>query len=226
MAFSDILSKPNWEKIFITETLLGHRVDGDVWIQHGVQTNCWYIEHNEGVVVAVHERDTEYSEEANLVNLNANPEGWFYDTSETPPRLYVHTTDSDDPATADKYIILASFWEYICSSQDEDDPVVYNSQYYLPYLDSDTIPNITLEVAEYFKGGAKQSFGSVKYINTDGYFDQRLADYVYENRLIYVRVTYRGAPLGDVATLWVGWTGGIHWTENEVEIEIEDYRSK
>jgi len=225
MAFSDILSNPDWEKIFLIELLLGHRIDGDSWTQHGTYTNCWYIEHDDGIVVGALERDTSYTERASLAILDVNSSSWFYDTSVSPPRLYLHMEDSDDPGTGTKYIILSEFWDYFCNSQDEDNPVIYNSQYYLPYLNSESVPDITLAVTDYYEGGVRQSFGAIGLINTDGHFDSRLTDYVYENREMLLKITYRGAPVPDVATLWRGWTGNIYWSEAMVRIDIEDFRS-
>jgi len=225
MAFADILSKPNWEKIFITETHLGHRVDGDSWTQHGTYTNCWYIEHDDGVVDSVYESGLPYTVRADLATLDSNASSWFYDDSVSPRRLYLHMEDSDDPGIGTKYLIMGYFWEYICSSQDAKEPVIFNNHYYLPYLNSDSVPDVVSEVSDYHEGGVRESFGSVSYINADGYFDSRLNDYVYENRLILVKITYRGAPSGDVAILWRGWVGDVSWSENEVVMNIEDARS-
>ena len=225
MAFADILGNPDWEKVFLIEFLLGHRIDGDTWTQDGTYTNCWYIEHNDGIVVSVLERDTSYTERASLAILDVNPLSWFYDTSVSPTRLYLHMEDSDDPGTGTKYMILSEFWDYYCNSQDEIYPVIYNSQYYMPYLNASSVPNITLSVSDYYEGGIRNSFGSIGLINTDGYFDSRLTDYVYENRKMFLKITYRGAPAPDVATLWIGWTGNIYWSESLVRFDIEDFRS-
>jgi len=223
MSFEDILALTDWEKIYLTETELGHRIDGDVWTQSGADPS-WYISHTEGKPSRVEENGVAYTERASLILCNENAGSWYWDSANQ--RLYVHTTGSDDPGTADKYIILSPFWEYITSSQDEEHPIIFNDHFYLPYLNSDDMPDISQEVSDYYEGGSKQSFGSLRYINSDGFFDTRLSDYVYEFAKTILKVGARGYGYSDYATIWIGYIGDIHWGDDEVEFEIEDYRSK
>lgn len=221
MSFTDILALTDWEKIYLTETELGYRIDGLVWTQSNGD-NSWYISHTEGEPTRVEEDGVAYTERVSLILCNANAGSWYWDSANQ--RLYIHTTGSDDPK--DAYIILSYFWERITSSQDEEFPIIFNDHFYLPYMNSDDMPDITQEVSDYYEGGSKQSFGSIRYINSDGYFDARLTKYRYEFSKIIVKLGARGYGYVDFATIWIGYIGDIHWGDDEVEFEIEDFRSK
>jgi len=253
MAFADHLKDPAWTKIYLLEIELGHRIDGDPWEALGVygsfkyseekygstwetsgvygsfkysekkygSSGSWYILHTEGKPSKVEENGFEYTERASRALCNANASSWYWDSANS--RLYVHTSGSDDPGTAEKYIILSYFWERIINMQFKE-PVVFNGHYYLPYLNDEDVPNITMEIFGYHKGGLSQSFGTIRLINTDGYFDTRLSDYIYEAKKLIWKVGKKGDAYADYATLWIGWTGGNSWSDKEVEIEIEDLR--
>ena len=66
---------------------------------------------------------------------------------------------------------------------------------------------------------------SYKVINADGRYDARLTDYIYEAKKIILKAGKKGDAYGDYATYWIGWTGGIGWGDEEIEIDIEDLRT-
>jgi len=220
MAFADNLELPDWIKVYLLEIELGHRIDGDSWTRSDGD-NSWYISHSEGEPSKVEENGSEYTERASLALCNSNASSWYWDSANS--RLYVHTSGSDDPGTAGKYIILSYFWEYICNAQFKEGLII-NGKYYLPYLNDDDIPDISIETSGYHEGGTRQSFGTIRLINTDGYFDTRLSDYIYEAKKLIWKVGKRGDDYADFVNLWVGWTGGNSWNDEEIEIEIEDLR--
>ena len=226
MAFSDNLGKASIDWVYLLEIEIGHRIDGDAWTQHGVSTNCWWISHAEGKPSRVEENGAEYTERASLALCNTNPSSWYWDAANN--YLYVHTSGSDDPGGG-SYIILSYFWERICNKQPENNEIIFTIggiiYYYLPYLDDDDISSIVIETTEYHEGGVKQSFGSIKIINADGYFDTRLSDYIYEAKKLLWKVGKLGDAYADYATLWRGWTGSIVWSDEDIEIGIEDMRT-
>lgn len=219
MAFEDHLGDAVWQKIYLLEIELGHRIDGDAWTQSGADPS-WYIPHSEGEPSKVEEDGVKYAERANLADCNSNSSSWFWDSGNT--RLYVHTSGSDDPGGA-SYIILSYFWVHYINMQ-LDVPIVFNGNYYLPYINDDNVPDIVFETSGYHEGGIRQSFGSIRLINADGYFDTRLTDYIHEAKKLIWRVGKKGDVYGDYAVLWRGWTGGVGWKDEEIEIEIEDMR--
>lgn len=190
----------------------------------------WYISHTEGKPVKVEELCrgtmvvTEYEERVTLILCNDNPSSWYWDLANS--RLYVHTSGSDDPSTADKYIILSHFWEYLTNAQYVDEDIIFNDNEYLPYLNDSDIPDVNVEASEYNEGGIKQNFGSIRIINADGRYDSRLEAYIYENRKANLLIGAKGDVYGDFEALWSGWTGGVAWSEEEIEIDIEDFRMR
>jgi len=215
-------SNPDLELVQLLEIELGHRIDEDVWTQDGANPS-WYIPHAEGKPSKVEEclRSTiaiiEYTERASLALCNGNAESWYWDSANN--RLYVHASGSDDPGTADKYLIQSYFWEYLTNKGE----VIFNDCQYLQYLD-DTIPDITMETSGYHEGGTRQTFGEISVINTDGYFDTRLSDYIYEAKKIVYKVGQKGDAYVDFITFWVGWTSNIYWSDLYIRIGIEDLR--
>lgn len=218
MAWTDNLGASNiLGLVFVTETEIGKRLDDDVWTQAGApNTNCWYVSHPEGKPEKVEEDGIEYTERGSLALCQANSHSWYWDSGNT--RLYVHTTGSDDPAG--NYTILSFIWDRIGS-----EAIVLNGKFYLPYLNRDSVPSVILETKGYHEGGTHQDFGTIKYINADGYFDSRLSDYVYEGKRIICKIGKRDDVYADYTNYWVGWTGGIGWSNEEIEVEIEDLRS-
>ena len=192
--------------------------------------NLWYITHAEGEPSKVEQclRATlvisTYTERASLALCDANPSSWYWDSANN--RLYLHTSGSDDPGTAGKYLIQSYFWDCFCNKQAGD--IVFEiipgiPRFYLPYLD-DTIPSIRMETSGYHEGGTKQTFGTISVINADGYFDTRLSDYIYEAKKMRYKVGKRGDIYTDYIIFWLGWTGNIGWSDEYVTIGIDDLR--
>jgi len=182
--------------------------------------NSYYISHAEGKPSKVEENGAELTKQDTLALCEDNAGSWYWDSTNT--RLYVHTTGSDDPAG---YIIIAFFWEYLTNAQYVDEDIIFNGNEYLPYLNDDDIPDVTSETSGYQEGGTRQSFGSVKVINADGRYDTRLTDYIYEAKKIILKAGIKGGNYASYDTYWIGWTGGIGWTPEEIEIDIEDLRT-
>jgi len=182
--------------------------------------NSYYIPHVEGEPSKVEEDGAALTERGSLALCNDNAGSWYWDSTNT--RLYVHTTGSDDPAG---YIIIAFFWEYLTNAQYTDEDIIFNGNEYLPYLNDNDIPDVTSETSGYQEGGTRQSFGSVRIINADGRYDSRLTDYIYEAKKIILKAGEKGDAYGDYNTYWIGWTGGIKWSEEEIDIDIEDLRT-
>lgn len=208
------------KNVYLLEIEEGHRIDGDGWIQAGApNTNAWYIPHAEGEPSKVEEDGAALTERASVALCHANAVSWFWDSANT--RLYVHTTGSDDPIG---YIVISFFWEYLTNAQYVDEDIIFNGNEYLPYMNDNDVPDIKYETSGYHEGGTKQSFGSVKIINADGRYDSRLTDYIYEAKKIILKAGEKGDAYVDYNTYWIGWTGGVAWSEEEIEIDTEDLR--
>jgi hypothetical protein len=225
MSFEDVVSKADWTKVFMFEVQPAKRIDTESWTQHGVYANCWRIDYDE-IVVEVEEDGSAYTECLSLLELDnlSGGMGFYYD--EDNEYLWVHTSGASNPGASGAAFLVAYHWEYYTNIQDEDEPVIYNGHYYLPYLRSEDLPDIEQAVSDYYEGGINLGFGDIKLINADGYFDTRLSAYVYEWKNMKLKVGNLGAAYLDVATLWIGITGNIEWSDEEVIFEILDPREQ
>ena len=224
MSFTDTVKKIDWTKVYLIEIEPKRRIDEEVWTQDGARTNCWWIDHStEGEPSRVKEDGLLYSDApASLLDLDSCPSGYWWDA--TNERLYVHTLGSDDPAGA-TYKIASYFWYYFTNQQFTDEPVIYNGHWYLPYLDAESIPDVTLKASEYYQGGVKKNFGSISMINSDGFFDKLFSKYIWEYAKILIKICEKGASVGDIATFWVGKLGVISSSDEVVGFDVLDYRS-
>ncbi len=219
MSFEKVLTIPDTQKIFLAFLKPAHRIDGEAWAQHVVYTNCYWIVYSHGDVVEVKEDDDyDYSEYTNLIDLNNSPTGFFYDEAEE--KLYLHTSGSDDPVN---YIIQSYFWIKITNLQPVDDPIIYNGDYFLPYLKAENLPAISMGVNEIFVGGTTLSFGTVSFIN-DGWWDTALNIYSFERKDFYLQLGGKRHGILSFGDLFTGITGDVSWSEEEVGIEIMDNR--
>ena len=217
--------------VYLLEIEVGHRIDADSWtVCAAPNTSVFWMDHlAEGEPTRVKEcaRAThsleEYAEKASIAECQGTAKTWYYDS--TTGRLYVHTSGGNDPSTAGTYYLCAYFWERLCDGQREgSEAVYYNDAWYLPYLDETSIPDVTLEVSTHSEGGIKQSFGTVGLLNADGYFDTRVADYVYTGKQAVLKVGAPGDAYGDFTTIWRGRTGGLTWSDETLEVDTEDDR--
>ena len=224
MSFADILALSNWERVYLIEIEVGHQIDGDVWIQCGApNTNVWYISHPEGDPSRVEEDSVAYVEKASVILCQATASTWFWDVA--TQRLYIHTSGSDDPAGG-SYDILSFFWEYYTNMQFTDEPVIYSDHYYLPYLNSDNMPDISMEVSDYSSGGIRTSYGTIKMINADGRWDTRLSTYIYEFKRTIIKACKKGSNVGDMGILIDSFIGDISLDDQSVEFSLTDPREQ
>lgn len=220
------LQKSRWSKVYLVEIEFANRVDDESWTQEGApNTNCWWISYaTPGEPSRVEEDGTDYSEESALADCHSNSSSWYWDSAND--KLYVHTSGSDDPGGA-SYIILAYHWEYLTNKQYEgSDEIVFNGNWYEPRLDESSVPDMTMAVSDFYQGGVVLTFGSLRIINHDGYYDQRLYDYIYEAKKIILKIGELGLAYADYLPILRGWTGGIIWNDKWVDIQIGDMREK
>jgi hypothetical protein len=219
------------ELVYLLEFEIGHRIEGDAWTVCDAPNTAvfWADLSGEGKPSRVRECElatstrVEYTEKASIVECQATAKTWFYDTA--TGKLYVHTTNGDDPSTANAYLIDARFWDYYCDKQfPSPNEIVFNDTWYLPFLSEDSIPDVTLEVTPFSEGGIKQSFGSITLFNGEGLFDSWLNDYVYSAAQAILKVGAPGDAYNTYTTIWKGWTGNIEWSDEGVVINFEDER--
>jgi hypothetical protein len=211
---------------YLLEIEIGHRVDAFTWFDEG--GGVFSIAYPYGMVSKVRACElathiiTTYDEVSDI--FASGNSMWFFDPDSSVPTLYVHTSTGADPGGGDFYI-CAYFRECLCNGQREGAQALYNNGvWYLPYLDESSIPDVSLEVSMFSDGGIRLSFGTISLLNADGYFDSRIADYIYSGKQAVLKV---GAPEDTYAqfvTLWRGWTGNLTWSDERLAIDTEDER--
>jgi len=169
---------------------------------------------------------TTYAEQASFSDCQNTPSSWWWDAVNF--RLYVRTSTGDGPSTPGMFLINSYFWERIADRPVDlqINPTSGNPDWhpYRPLLEPSSIGDLSFEATQFSTGGISQSFGAVTVLNEDGYWDTRLADYVYEGKRIVVRFGKYGDAYADYIKLFDGYTGGTTWTDGSVVFDSEDPR--
>jgi hypothetical protein len=221
--------------VWLIEIEAARRLEDVAWITAGsLYPDCYYIAHPEGEPSRVREcirvlipgsggdpagTITTYVEQGSLADCQTTPSSWFWNGT----NLYIHTSTGDDPSSSGMFLICSYFWERI-SDRPVDLFVDSIWHPYRPLLDPSSIADLSFEATQFSTGGISQSFGSVRALNGDGYWDARLADYVYEGKRIIVRFGKYGDDYSDYIKLFDGYTGGWSWTDGAVVFDTEDPR--
>lgn len=211
---------PIAERVILTDTEVAHRIDTHAWTQDGA-TGAWWISHthtdkfgeHEGEPNRVKVNGVEFTEDT-LANCRTTASTWYWDAA--MQYLYVHVAGGIDPGGG-AFIIVAYLWRRFGSR-----PYVFGGRPYLPLVANDSIPAVAYVTGGYHEGGTKQTFGTVKLLNGEGYFDTDLSDYIYEGKRLTARIGDNGAAEANFAVFWDGWTSDIDWSESAVEISVED----
>ncbi len=213
---------------YLLEIELGHRIDIHTWVQEGApNTAVFSTAHPEGLPSRVKACDrathviSTYTAVASIAACQAAASSWFYDSATLT--LYVHMSGGNSPATAGAYYVSSYFWECICQGGRAPLGLYFNDKWYLPYLDESSISDVSLEAATFSEGGIKQSFGTISLIN-DGYFDARIAHYIYCGKRGVLKVGTPGDAYAAFKPIWKGWTGGLRWTDERLDVDTEDER--
>jgi len=213
---------PNIEIVALIEIEIGHRIDQDLWTPEP-GFNTYYIIHSnylgewgelEGKPTNIEEDGIRLTKATSLDECRSNPGSWFYEQSSK--RMYIHCSDSEEPS---KHIIMAYILRCFGSM-----PYEFEGRVYYPFLKQDSIGDINYSTSLYHEGGTKQSFSSIKLINFSGFFDRDLANYVYEAKLITGRIGRVGDNEEKFQIFMIQWTGDIIWSDDLVEISVEDLR--
>ena len=216
---------PNQERVVLVDIEVGHRVDTPhTWTKDG--TNAWYIVHthtdefgeHEGKPSRVVVDGVEQTEKLSYADCEFWKSTWYWHAATN--RLYLHVWGDNNPGGS-TYIVVAYLWRRFATR-----PYVFGGKPYLPLVGQGAIPEASYVTGSYHEGGTKQTFGAVKLLNGEGYFDTDLSDYIYEGKRLVARVGLNGAADVDFSIFWDGGTGDISWTENDVEISVEDLMTR
>ncbi len=215
--------------VWLFELELGYRIDDKSWTQAASpNTACWYMDHAaerkparvRQLLRSTHAITT-YTEKGSLADSHANASSWYYDAA--TGRLYVHTSAGDSPATSGKYYGMSHFWRrYVTDQFDLPDTVLDPGGRWIEPRLRANIPEFSIEVNEFTNVGVSQTWSAICLANADGALDPELAKYIWHMCLCYLKVSAKGDTIGNFVTVCRGRTGSIGWTEEQVEVRIED----
>jgi len=218
--------------VWLVEIEPAIRLEGVAWAVDSLYPDCYYVSHPEGEPSRVREcirvyisggnpvgTIVTYTGPVSLADCRSTVKTWHWDGT----NLYIHTSTGDDPSSSGMFLINSYFWERL-SDRPVDLFVDSIWHPYRPLLDPSSISELSFEATQFSTGGIAQSFGSVRALNEDGYWDTRLVNYVYEGKRIIVRFGKYGDDYGDYIKLFDGYTGGWTWTDGAVVFDTEDPR--
>jgi len=115
-------------KVFLVDLNPCEEVESYTWTQDGTFTNLWWASCTDGAVNRVTQDGVEYTEAYSLTEANGLAESFYYDLA--AQRLYLRTTDTDDPSEqttppAYDYVILAYVWKYFSNTQYSDSLIAF-----------------------------------------------------------------------------------------------------
>jgi hypothetical protein len=188
----------NQDSVILVDIEVGHRIDQITlhdWTQDVTYTNVWWISHthtdkfgeHEGKPSRVVVNGVALTWKDTVAECQATPAmrstwTWVPGTN----RLYIHVVGDDDP-NGGNYIIVAYLWRRFGTR-----PYVFAGRPYLPLVGKNSIPPVAYVTGGYHEGGTKQTFGSLKFLNGEGYFDTDLTDYIYEGKRLMARIGKNG----------------------------------
>lgn len=218
--------------VWLVEIEATIRLEDAAWEVDSSFPDCYHIPHPEGEPSRVREcirvyisggdpagTIVTYTGPVALADCRSTPKTWYWDGT----NLYIHTSTGDDPSSSGMFLINSYFWERL-SDRPVDLFVDSIWHPYRPLLDPSSIADLSFEATPFSTGGIAQSFGSVRALNEDGYWDTRLVNYVYEGKRIIVRFGKYGDDYGDYIKPFDGYTGGWAWTDGAVVFDSEDPR--
>ena len=232
MNFAQWSILPDVEKLVVFEARVAKELEFDTWTATG--SGSYWVTFDpaaRGEVVAVNVNGTAYVRAASVVACDGTTSSFYPDLA--AGRLYIHMAAGDSPANktggAYDYCVLAYFWIGIVNAQPEDAPVFFTPQdatkpiQYLPYLASSSIPQITQTIGDYYSGTIQIQFGSIKF-NNDGWFYTAFADWIWDNKICYLKVGVKGSAYSDLVTIFPGKMRNRIVGDDDVEIDVTDRR--
>lgn len=184
-AFEEWIRNPNIEPVYLAEIYTKMDLT-DFELEGGVTWKKTIDASDRGIdILEVFEDGTAYTKEAldgggELANPNTF---WFEYDSRT---LYIHTTGGANPNIFD--LIEGAFWLYFSTHKDIEFIVASGRLHHYPnYLSREDIPDITQEIKPYFEGSFAISSGSIAFKNSAGFFDEKYANYTWENSKIVLK---------------------------------------
>lgn len=222
----------DWEKVILTEIQPGFQLNSSAWAPvPGEDSYSLPLSFNEIVDLKVDGESL--TKKTSVADVNANPGSWYQDFwGET---IYVHLSDGSDPGgyisgpVYDHYVI-AYFWLGFCNGQHAGDDCIDFTPtgcafpiYYEPWLNEDSISELSASVADHYSSAMEVQFGSIALTNSAWWYAYRHT-YLWNNKNVRVKVGSKGDTYSDFETIFVGKVRGLRITDENATFDLVDTR--
>jgi len=222
----------DWEKVILAEIQPGFQLNSAAWAPvPGEDSYSLSLSFNEIVDLKVD--GVSLTERTSVADVNSNPGSWYQDFwGET---IYVHLSDGSDPGgyisgpVYDHYVI-AYFWLGFCNGQHQGDDCIDFTPtdcdfpiYYEPWLNEDSIQELSASVADHYSSAMAVQFGAIALTNSAWWYAYRHA-YLWNNKNVRVKVGSKGDAYSDFETIFVGKVRGLRITDESAVFDLVDAR--
>ena len=223
-AFEVLCRNPNAELIFLAEMNPKMRVQGFSLVSGKTYTYEYTITERGIDIEEVLENGTTYTEKSSITEVESNASSFYCDYYNR--KLYVHTSDGSAPSN---FYIEASFWLYFSTFQTKDGDIIFNGNYYFPYLDLANIPDVKQSIRRLYEGRTKLSSGDLVIRNPkqgDGeyFWDKKFDKYTFLNRKIRLKAGGPNFSYSQFKTIYTGLIGSKACEDRQVTFALEDMR--
>jgi len=149
--------------------------------------------------------------QASIAAVDANAGSYWHDTANG--LFYIHAPDNGSP---NHHTVIVYFWVYFATKG-----IVLDGRYYEPYIASDGIPAITQETQQIHWGASQISSGSVKMINSRGFFDQITKRWIWNNKDIRLLLGGDALPYSEYTSIFAGRIMQATFTKTSFTLDIE-----
>ena len=230
MALTDFNNLESFEKVILIEMRLGLEISLAGWALNSGGSpgvNSYEISYTGPELVSIEESGTALTRVFSESDCDNLENSFFHDTYNQI--LYAHLTGDIDPTTSGVFLIGYT-WVCFCNRQDADFIIDFIPQdatlpyFYLPYLNTTSIPMITQKLSEYYTQALTTQFGSLNF-NNDGWFWENKNVYLWHNKECCVKLGEKNTPYDEFVTIFPGHTRQPLFNDDRVTINLKDQRA-
>jgi len=222
--FEVLCRNPNAELVFLAEVNPKMTVQGFSLVSGKTYTYEYTITERGIDIDEVLENGTAYTEKSSITEVESNASSFYCDYYNR--KLYIHTSDGSAPSN---FYIEAGFWLYFSTYQTKDGDIIFNGNYYFPYLDLANIPDIKQSIKRLFEGSTKLSSGNLvvrnpRQGNGEYFFDKIFEKYKWINRRVRLKAGGKNFTYPQFKTIYTGLIGSKACEDRQATFGLEDMR--
>jgi len=222
--FEKFMRNPNAKPVFLAEINPKMQLTGLSLVSGKTYTYEYEITDRGIDIEAVYENGVAYSEVSSIISVENSASTFYCDYYNR--KLYIHTSDGTEP---DNFYLEASFLLYFSSYQTKTGTIIYNGNYYFPYLDLENIPDISSEIKRLYEGNISLSSGNLVVRNArqgDGtfFFDRKFEKYIWRNRKVRLKAGKKDFNYTNFQTIYTGLIEDVVCEDRQISFSLVDIR--